>query len=606
MADVWQCRPPLGTPIDWSNPLARGLLAFIDASGNRVSGAPLSLMGAAVARQDGTIYSPGGRGDGAFAACPGLTAISTDFTLVSFCAISSLSNDSYLLGVPYRAGSWSEPYNAVVMARYGSTSNFIAAWSSGTRTVVYPPSQPIFAADGVMSCRAFGKDPSGVIWYKDRQSWDAFSYLLGSSLTGSPNFAAQQPVMIGNNSDTVPGGATGGVYGPQLLYSRRLSANELRSLQDNPWQVFTPRRIWYHPVMIASPGTVLCAFSARSPEASPSAIAETALADIVVAARNAKPYWCAELNAWADFPSEWSDEETAWQPVSEMAAATAAEVNAVAQTVSGISSTAAILTPASMALSTLSAVYVASIDAIVSAAGLTSQAIDTSTVNDAVAQAAASILESAALTIEALVSAQAGANPASITSTAYTPTVSTSAETIAAVTAAALMLSAKTPETMSSSTAAVTTAYFSASLKEAASNALNRIETAALTLSSSMPTPSASTDCVTTVLIAELQAMLGAHVILPLAIVTPDAASASLLANAISSLSTSTASTFAAVLTLVEQTITAGTGVKEVVHLGSPIYTTARRESYFNTSFAAGSAFASSARLRSYIETEQT
>lgn len=609
MADVWYCRPPLGTPIDRNNPLARGLLAFVDADGDRVSGAPLSLMGGAVRRADGTLYSPGADTDGAYVDCPSLATITTDFTLVSFCAIASLAQDAFLLGVPYRAGSEELPYTSMALARYGTASVLLAAWSDAdqNRTIVAKTSQPMLVADNVISCRAFGKSLSGVVWYKDGQSWTDFRYLAGNVLTRSPYLSNGQPLTIGNYSSSYPSQAVGGVFGPQLVYARTLSQEEIRLIHANPWRIFAPRRVWYYPVVTATPGAALCAVSARSPDASPLAVAEATLAGIAVAARNARTYWCAGLDAWTDFASEWADEETTWQPVSTAVSTTPVSISLAAISPIMEPAITAALTAAGFAASALAAAGTGVASAETTPAGLGTSTHTAASASDAIGQAVAAALTAVATEVSVQAAVLADATSAWLAASALAASVTISVDgVIAQVSAAAMALAALTPATASSSTGTTSAAVMTVTTRDAIGAALARVEAAVVRLGMVATTAATSSACVADTTTAGLAAILGDHAGLPIAIVAPDAATASLVAQSVSILAETAAPATAAVLSLVARSITAGTGTKEVVRLASPITTSVWRQSPFSTVWQATSPIVTNVRLRSTVETEQT
>ncbi len=248
VAAPWPCRPPLGTPIDFGHPLARGLVAWIDADGDRVSGQPLSVMGAAERLADGTVYSPGGSADGAYVPFPpGLAEIGTDFTVVVFARLALLSAYSALVGVPYGSG-WGAPYDALSFQRNASTGQpaFNVGYNSSTRIFVNGTSS-IIATGTDMSVLAMAKTASGVLFYKDGAGASGYGFVDGSTLAVSPDFPGRQPLCIANRSATSPGEATGGVFGPVLIYSRALSEAELQLIEANPWRMFSLRRLFFVP-----------------------------------------------------------------------------------------------------------------------------------------------------------------------------------------------------------------------------------------------------------------------------------------------------------------------------------------------------------------------
>lgn len=602
----WTSRPPLGTPIDWGHPLAQGLVAWIDADGDRVSGAPLSLMGAAVRNADGTITSPGGSSDGAYVPFPpNLIDIVSAFSIISFCQISSLVSYSYILNVPY-SSAWSSPYAAIALYRNASNADAACACNSENDIYQFRSNDSMLAADNVYSCRAVSKSPSDAIFYKDFAQI-GYEYLYGSgSISQAPYFGNRQAVSIGTYSSTVPREPVGGVFGPQIIYSRALSFDELALLNANPWAMFARRRMWFLPTTVAYAGVATCGLSAAATaEAAVAASPEAAV--LAMTGKRPGTYWCAAVGAWTDFPSEWADEETAWQPVSTDAMPTKASVDTT--TPGASASPVSLGTPLTAGITVQAAqaqAVVASVAAVSAAVSAALAALETTTASLAYAQAAAALLESAAQAAEGLAATIADPGAATLTATAYTPTVSTTAEVVAQVAAAMLALEALTPTTSSAATATPGVASLTVAAREAAGTALARIEVAVATLSMAAGDAATQSACTAEVSAATLAAILGDHTGSPLAIVTPNTASAALLSGAVTALAETAAPTTSALIQIIAKAVVASNGVKEIVRLSSPIFTTARLGSRFVALFAADSPIATRARLRSYIETEQT
>ncbi|EFL53116.1 hypothetical protein DesfrDRAFT_0164 [Solidesulfovibrio fructosivorans JJ]] len=261
MSGVWQCRPPLGTPIDWSNPLTRGLATFIDAAGDRVNGAPLTLMGAAVKREDGAIYSPGGSSDGAYVPfAPGLLNVGLDATIILFARVTALVNTSALVSVPHNA-SWSSPWGALTLQRNGTNSALRFTVGDTSYGGVDSVSGFFYVEDDV-SCYAVSRENSDVFFYKNGIGYAAGTTEGVGLSNRSPNFANRQRITIANRCSTAPGEAAGGIFLPALIYpNRALSIEELNAIRANPWQLYAPRRTVFFfsessPEVAAGPATL--------------------------------------------------------------------------------------------------------------------------------------------------------------------------------------------------------------------------------------------------------------------------------------------------------------------------------------------------------------
>jgi len=241
----WRQHPPLGTPINWSHPLAQGLVACIDAQGDHVSGNPF-VAGSSL---DYPL------GDGRFACSyyatvgllPQLARIGTAFTLVSFCAPIGAESWGKFFSIPYRNdSSWYSPCVGVCFGEYSSTGNlsFDLGDSAASMTGVHCPSCQI-STDGTPGCYAISKTSNGILFYKNGSVFDDYSFHYGSSLDVAPYFGNGAALALGCRAVKTIGEGIDGIYGPQLIYARALSVEELQSLDDNPYQLYQPvRRFW--------------------------------------------------------------------------------------------------------------------------------------------------------------------------------------------------------------------------------------------------------------------------------------------------------------------------------------------------------------------------
>jgi|GEM_PF-4014393 len=260
---LWRQKPPESWQIDWGHPLADGLASFITADGDHVSGYPLVLMGSARRQADGTMYSPGGSSDGAYVLFnPFLLNIGTELTVLSFCRMVALQQNGKFISLPYYNGTWASPFVALNIGNYGSTSSLSGGvGNSSGFTQFY--TQGYLDKKDTESCYAFSKTSASLIFYNEYKYTSSFSYNLGSSLNVSPNFVNLQPIVIGNASNSNNGSPVKGFLGPQVIYSRALSVAELAAINENPWQIFAPRRLYCALSVTSSPAAEARVTTAR-------------------------------------------------------------------------------------------------------------------------------------------------------------------------------------------------------------------------------------------------------------------------------------------------------------------------------------------------------
>lgn len=279
---TWRQKPPESWQIDWGHPLTDGLASFITADGDHVSGSPLVLMGSARRQADGTMYSPGGSSDGAYVSFAArLLDITGSFTTISFCSISKVTSYSTLLSVPYRSGYWNAPYAVIQLNKYASSGTLRAqiGYGSSSFSGLHTNNNSLVLADNIYSCRAFSKTKESLFFYKDGVSFSDTTYDAYSDILSKiPDFTNRQPICIANHGNSSPGEATGGIYGPSVFYSRALSVAELAAIDENPWQIFAPRRLYCTLSVTSSPATGAGVTAARMAPSAGTAQARTTVA----------------------------------------------------------------------------------------------------------------------------------------------------------------------------------------------------------------------------------------------------------------------------------------------------------------------------------------
>lgn len=241
---LWNREPSVDHRIDFNNPLSEGLVSFITTNGCRVSGFSLVPFGNAKQLGDGTLYSPGGSGDGGYVNFSDLYLnIKTDFSIFLSCRVVSGTTYSLMYSIPYRYGSWNEPYASfcfgpsvggpVAMSfayRYtGTLSNdqFNVSSSVNFSSELYKNSFYSFSKTTLSSyffCNGVFSNTS--VAYGDH------------SLV--PDFSNKQNPTLLNQSSTYGGNQYSGYAGPLIVFSRYFSQDETLSIYDNPWQLFCP------------------------------------------------------------------------------------------------------------------------------------------------------------------------------------------------------------------------------------------------------------------------------------------------------------------------------------------------------------------------------
>ena len=131
------------------------------------------------------------------------------------------------------------------IGRFGSGTNlFLTDKSLTTEGIIYS-SNGYISADSIYKCRAISKSIDGVIWYSNRLISTSYTNFNSFSFSTVPDFSNRQPITVGNHSSTTPGEQVGGVFGPSIIWSRALSLGELYLIDENPYQIFRPRRILF-------------------------------------------------------------------------------------------------------------------------------------------------------------------------------------------------------------------------------------------------------------------------------------------------------------------------------------------------------------------------
>lgn len=273
--DATRERQPQGKlELDEASPLARGLYCYYDPLINRlVNDAGVTSSVNNGQRVIGTRGQAHARIDGyasniSQVLVPGFPASTSDFTLVTLCSVNQSNANAY------QVVSTAQSVNAIGVAIEtgdGTTKGRIRgrAYIGGTRYV----GGSFVILDDDMHLLAF------------RQRYNV-----------------EQALFVDGVKDSVTGAWTGpgigfsycGAYaiapyqkiGLNLWYNRALTDGELRTLADNPWQLFRPRSLGIFAPVAAGGGSTLNASASGSDVASGSASlsAQVALASVGVSA----------------------------------------------------------------------------------------------------------------------------------------------------------------------------------------------------------------------------------------------------------------------------------------------------------------------------------
>lgn len=227
-------KPPLGTPIDWSNPLAQGLVgawAFNEGAGNTAynpAGRPLLLNSGAVL-DSVTAKFDASNDYGVVSAIPQ----TADMTVVYQGKINGYANNNAQL---CESSSDSNGGNAFYIRPNGggsATGRYAVGYigPSGSLQVSFPRPTNDHTAVVVLTRLQISAYFNGVAQPANTHASPAYSSLNGT-----------QPLYFNSR-----GGAAlflGCSINCFYIFSRALSPAEIASLSANPWQIYEPEIIW--------------------------------------------------------------------------------------------------------------------------------------------------------------------------------------------------------------------------------------------------------------------------------------------------------------------------------------------------------------------------
>lgn len=139
-----------------------------------------------------------------------------------------------MLSIPYRAGAWASPYDAIAFAAHAVYDYGFFSFSSDASTNSGVAGHQNYYTAG--SCYSMTRDGATVWFYRDGDLYAGTSVNLG--VTTSPDFSNRQPVMIQNRHVDTPSEGYIGDCAIAIAWNRALSAKEHQLAFLNPWQVF--------------------------------------------------------------------------------------------------------------------------------------------------------------------------------------------------------------------------------------------------------------------------------------------------------------------------------------------------------------------------------
>ena len=262
----WTSQPPAGTPIDWTHPLAQGLMNFVVFEGGFARDYARDLM--LSVNLSGSDYEMAHHKDFRTTIHRAADTDATHYGVINTDeAIEWIVEKQYSamtqtcwVGVDNQATSWDRLISWATdegsanhmgfffeSAGTGRASFMIhgAAWNTDT-AFISPDNY--FTKDGVIR-------PYSGVWNKDKDSGAMRFYQDGQyhststqtqttvSDTTNSSFR-QQAIVFSNKADGTASTYTlSGELGAYMIHERDLSAAEIASLHANPWQIFKPREI---------------------------------------------------------------------------------------------------------------------------------------------------------------------------------------------------------------------------------------------------------------------------------------------------------------------------------------------------------------------------
>jgi hypothetical protein len=238
-------RPPLGTPIDWSNPLAEGLVGlypFNETGGAKLFDGNNGQSSGTITAGTASVWSPSGyQFDGSSAAkidcgnTPDLANI-RPITIVALINPTAIAATNFIVakdsggGTDY--GAWRLQLNTTAAIEFSRTETTSLDVKSSNNSIVVGKWSTVAATwDGSINA-------SGVHLYCNGKETTYITTTSASSISVD----RATPLLIGNR--TVGGRAFNGSMGFVGIFNRVLSQPEIQTLYSNPWQIYEPEIVW--------------------------------------------------------------------------------------------------------------------------------------------------------------------------------------------------------------------------------------------------------------------------------------------------------------------------------------------------------------------------
>jgi hypothetical protein len=370
------------SPIDWSNDLTAGLeLSVVPGLGDLVGGALHTLYGGAGIgeRQRGRVYTSSSTSADAVAVKPGpgfYSRVVRDLTISLRIEVTAYAAYSNYFSIPYRAGSWSTPYNSlVIFAQSTDADKTTLQWAVNSSGADYGKfSTNVFATGaGTAAHYHFVRSGLNISVYKNGALVETVT------ATGNTNidFVNTQPAVLFNSSDSsLPNGGCSGYSDGFDVWSRALSAGEIASHFDNPHQLIRApsRRLW----LVAAGGSLTGALAESG------VAADSCGATVIMAATGAESTAAADaLAAYGLFTAQLAETAAGADSASSTAALSAARAEALAA--SDLTATGSLTMTGTISESG------AAVDVPAASAQLAAAGAETLTANDATATGSATI-----------------------------------------------------------------------------------------------------------------------------------------------------------------------------------------------------------------------
>lgn len=226
----WSSQPPIGTPVNKSHPLSRGLICVA----TDYSGGPVNVLSGGIGGMEGSA-GIGVRPDGAGL---GMSYSSSSDSYVDFYGGSSLTEMTLFVDCFYSTspGGWAGP----VLTANGTYSLEGADWEDGG--IWYAAVRDASGVSTTINTAVLSSTNAGkrcTFTISTKVGGTQIAYINGASVGSSAAGASIRPttrLYLGRNWSQ---GYSG--FAPLALYwSRQLSAAEIKSIHNNPWQVFAP------------------------------------------------------------------------------------------------------------------------------------------------------------------------------------------------------------------------------------------------------------------------------------------------------------------------------------------------------------------------------